>query len=125
MLSTIASRLLRTTLLLAAMTTASAAFAHAHLKDHTPASDSVVESSPQRLVLNFSEALEAKFSGVRLTGPQHNVIAIGPAQVNASDSKQLEVPVTQPLTPGKYNVEWHVVSVDGHKTQGQYTFSVK
>ena len=26
---------------------------------------------------------------------------------------------------GKYTVDWHVVSVDGHKTKGQYTFSVK
>ncbi|MDT1822847.1 hypothetical protein FPK54_23435, partial [Acinetobacter baumannii] len=25
----------------------------------------------------------------------------------------------------EYTVAWHVVSVDGHKTKGQYTFSVK
>ena len=25
----------------------------------------------------------------------------------------------------QYTVAWHVVSVDGHKTKGQYTFSVK
>ncbi|MBX9334482.1 copper resistance protein CopC, partial [Serratia marcescens] len=25
---------------------------------------------------------------------------------------------------GKYNVSWHVVSVDGHKTKGQYSFTV-
>ncbi|WP_288770824.1 copper resistance protein CopC, partial [uncultured Escherichia sp.] len=24
-----------------------------------------------------------------------------------------------------YTVDWHVVSVDGHKTKGHYTFSVK
>ncbi|EBS0022956.1 hypothetical protein DTE83_24205, partial [Salmonella enterica subsp. enterica serovar Enteritidis] len=24
-----------------------------------------------------------------------------------------------------YTVDWHVVSVDGHKTKGKYTFSVK
>ncbi|WP_250381188.1 copper resistance protein CopC, partial [Escherichia coli] len=27
--------------------------------------------------------------------------------------------------PGTYIVDWHVVSVDGHKTKGHYTFSVK
>ncbi|MDU5691430.1 MAG: copper resistance protein CopC, partial [Citrobacter freundii] len=31
----------------------------------------------------------------------------------------------QTLEAGKYTVDWHVVSVDGHKTKGQYTFSVK
>jgi len=35
------------------------------------------------------------------------------------------VPLEQPLTEGKYTVSWHVVSVDGHKTHGQYSFSVK
>ena len=34
-------------------------------------------------------------------------------------------PVAETLRPGEYTVAWHVVSVDGHKTKGQYTFSVK
>jgi methionine-rich copper-binding protein CopC len=33
--------------------------------------------------------------------------------------------VAETLPPGEYTVAWHVVSVDGHKTKGQYTFSVK
>ncbi|HIH4669070.1 TPA: copper resistance protein CopC [Citrobacter amalonaticus] len=39
--------------------------------------------------------------------------------------KQLIVPLDETLKPGQYTVNWHVVSVDGHKTKGQYTFSVK
>ena len=35
------------------------------------------------------------------------------------------VPLEQTLQPGNYTVDWHVVSVDGHKTRGTYTFSVK
>ena len=35
------------------------------------------------------------------------------------------VPMVAPLTPGSYTVKWHVVSVDGHKTEGSYRFSVK
>ncbi|HTC12301.1 MAG TPA: copper resistance protein CopC, partial [Acetobacteraceae bacterium] len=29
-----------------------------------------------------------------------------------------------PLKPGAYTVEWHVTSVDTHKTEGTFTFSV-
>ena len=38
---------------------------------------------------------------------------------------QLIVPLADSLKPGTYTVNWHVVSVDGHKTKGHYTFSVK
>ncbi|EPT4862193.1 copper resistance protein CopC, partial [Klebsiella pneumoniae] len=41
------------------------------------------------------------------------------------DQKQLIVPLADSLKPGTYTVDWHVVSVDGHKTKGHYTFSVK
>ena len=40
--------------------------AHAHLKQQSPAADSVV-SAPQSLTLNFSEGIEPGFSGVVVT----------------------------------------------------------
>jgi methionine-rich copper-binding protein CopC len=30
-----------------------------------------------------------------------------------------------PLAPGRYRVRWHVVSVDTHRTEGEYSFSVE
>ena len=48
-----------------------------------------------------------------------------PAKRNEQDQKQLIVPLADSLKPGTYTVDWHVVSVDGHKTKGHYTFSVK
>jgi methionine-rich copper-binding protein CopC len=35
----------------------------------------------------------------------------------------LQIPL-KPLPPGTYKVNWHVLSVDIHKTQGSYSFSV-
>jgi methionine-rich copper-binding protein CopC len=35
------------------------------------------------------------------------------------------VGLSQPLQAGSYQVNWHVLSVDGHKTAGSYRFSVK
>ncbi|MGQ7178833.1 CopC domain-containing protein YobA, partial [Escherichia coli] len=65
------------------------------------------------------------FSGAKITGPKNENIKTLPAKRNEQDQKQLIVPLADSLKPGTYIVDWHVVSVDGHKTKGHYTFSVK
>ncbi len=79
--------------------------------------------SPQALTLNFSEGIEPWFSGATITGPQQELIKTRPAKRNEQDKTQLIIPLEQPLKSGAYTVDWHVVSVDGHKTKGKYTFS--
>lgn len=102
-----------------------AVFAHAHLEHQYPAANAQVDAAPQALTLNFSEGIEAQFSGLTLTGPGDTAIETGKAKRNEKDKKQLIVPLSQPLQTGDYRVEWHVVSVDGHKTKGHYLFSVR
>lgn len=121
----IAGRALRLSLFLASCLSAAGAFAHAHLQQQLPAAGAVVAASPQALTLNFSEGIETQFSGVTLTGPQQKTITLGKPVRSDSNKAELTVPVEQALTPGEYTVDWHVVSVDGHKTKGQYTFTVK
>ena len=118
-------RIVSLTLFLAALTTSSAALAHAHLKGHYPLSDAEVSIAPQVITLDFSEGIEPNFSGVKLIGPEKIVVKTGKARRNAQDEKQLIVPIEDTLPSGGYSVEWHVVSVDGHKTKGQYQFTVK
>lgn len=115
----------RTLLLLASLAASPAVFAHAHLKHQYPAADANVTAAPQALTLNFSEGIEPKFSGVKVIGSQQQAVKIGAVKRNDNDKTQLIAPIEQALTPGEYTVEWHVVSVDGHKTQGSYRFSVK
>ncbi|MBZ7223945.1 CopC domain-containing protein YobA [Klebsiella grimontii] len=121
----IAGRALRLSLFLAGCLTSASAFAHAHLQQPLPAAGSEVDASPQALTLSFSEGIETQFSGVTLTGPQQKAIPLGKPVRSDNNKAQLTVPVEQALTPGAYTVDWHVVSVDGHKTKGQYTFTVK
>ncbi|OAT18867.1 CopC domain-containing protein YobA [Buttiauxella noackiae] len=111
--------------LFTALAVSSSAFAHAHLKHQYPAADAAVTAAPQAITLNFSEGVEANFSGLTLTGPQQTVVKTGTAKRNEKDDKQLIVPVEEAMKPGDYQVDWHVVSVDGHKTKGKYHFSVK
>ena len=120
-----AGRALRLSLFLAGCLTSAGAFAHAHLQQPLPAAGSEVDASPQALTLSFSEGIETQFSGVTLTGPQQKAIPLGKPVRSDNNKAQLTVPVEQALTPGAYTVDWHVVSVDGYKTKGQYTFTVK
>ncbi len=115
----------RTALVLLAALTAPAVFAHAHLKHQYPAADAAVTAVPQALTLNFSEGVETGFSGVSVTGDKEQIIKTGAIKRNEKDHTQLIVPLETPLKPGSYKVDWHVVSVDGHKTKGSYRFSVK
>lgn len=100
-------------------------WAHAHLQQQIPAANSEVSPAPTALTLNFSEGIEPGFSGVTLTGPDKRIIPVGKAARSESDNAQLIIPLNETLGGGLYTVEWHVVSVDGHKTKGQYQFSVK
>ncbi|HEY3983755.1 CopC domain-containing protein YobA [Cedecea sp.] len=121
----ISSRIATVAAFVAAMAVSPAVFAHAHLKQQSPAADSAVTASPQALTLSFSEGVEPGFSGVTVTGPQKSAVKTGKVKVAGADNKQLIVPVEEALKPGDYSVDWHVVSVDGHKTKGNYHFSVK
>ena len=122
---TIAGRALSAAVFLSAMLTTASAFAHAHLQQQIPAADSSVSVSPQALTLTFSEGVELSFSGVTLSGPQNKPVATGKLARSDGNKAQLTLPLNVPLAAGEYTVEWHVVSVDGHKTKGQYHFSVK
>ncbi|MBB6483854.1 copper homeostasis periplasmic binding protein CopC [Rhizobium lusitanum] len=115
------------TLLLATLTASLAlagqAFAHAHLKSSAPAADSAVKQTPAELDLTFTESLNLKFSGATVTGPDKKAVKTGASSLMDSD-KTLMVPVSDKLAPGKYTVDWHVLSTDGHKTNGTYSFTV-
>lgn len=120
-----ASRTAGALALLLSVFAAPSALAHAHLKHQYPAADAAVVAAPQALTLNFSEGIEPKFSGVTVRGDKEQVVKLGKAKRAENDATQLIIPLEQSLTPGTYTVEWHVVSVDGHKTKGSYHFSVK
>nr|WP_237657414.1 CopC domain-containing protein YobA [Serratia fonticola] len=117
-------RLLSTIFVLFVGLSSQQALAHAHLKVQTPAADATVSSAPKVLTLNFSEGIEPNFSGVKVTGPDNAVVKTGKLDLDPSNNTQINVPIESDLAAGKYQVSWHVVSVDGHKTKGQYSFTV-
>ncbi len=99
------------------------AMAHAHLKSAIPAAGGTVKAAPSEIDLTFSEGLNLKFSGIKVTGPDKTAVKTGEGMLMNGDTT-LMVPVSDRLAPGKYTVEWHVLSTDGHKTNGTYSFTV-
>lgn len=112
---------------LASLTMASNASAHAHLESQLPAADSTV-STPKELRLQFSEGVEEKFTKVSITSTAASgktmVEPVPGIATDRTDKKVLIVTPAAPLAAGEYKVEWHAVSVDTHKSEGSYSFSV-
>ena len=117
-----AKKVLTTVALLASFATASSTFAHAHLKSELPAADATV-SAPKELHLVFSEGVEAQFTQVKVSNGTA-AVAIKSIVTAPGDKKTLIVTPEKPLTAGTYKVEWHAVSVDTHKSDGAYGFTV-
>ena len=104
----------------AGLLAAGGAFAHAHLHASTPAADTTV-AAPKTLHLMFSEKLEPKFSTLEL-----KTAAGAPVAVKAKAAGDvIDATPKAALKPGAYTVDWKVLSTDGHKSQGSYSFTVK
>ena len=103
---------------------ASTVLAHAHLVAQVPAADTQVLAAPDALSLTFSEELEIGFSGITLKGPDGANVPTDKPALSPETPKRMMVPLDGAIAPGRYDVEWHVLSKDGHRTQGTYSFSI-
>lgn len=97
--------------------------AHAQLESANPSVGGAVAGSPSTVRLEFSEGVEARYSHVSITGPGGTVPVSSPS--NGGGKSSLVVKVGRKLQPGSYHVSWSVVSVDTHKTQGSFSFTVR
>ncbi len=103
---------------------AGAAFAHAQLDKAVPPVGGTV-TSPAEIRLKFTEGVEPRFSGIVLAGEGGAAVPLGAPSVDSADNSVLIAKVAKTLPPGVYTVTWHAVSVDTHKTQGSFSFTVK
>lgn len=91
-------------------------FAHVHLETSTPAANAKLAEAPAEITLDLSEAIEP----IDAKGARIDKSDVHTAPDNA---KRLIVSINAP-GPGVCKVTWHVLSVDTHKTQGSFSFSV-
>jgi methionine-rich copper-binding protein CopC len=94
--------------------------AHSLLIASVPPAGAVVNGAPA-VTLRFNNRVEKKLSQIRLVPPGGEAQALPVRTDGAVDALEAPVP---PLPPGRYRVDWRVLSTDGHVVSGTFAFSV-
>ncbi len=100
------------------------AIAHAFLDHAEPRVGSTVARPPAAVHVWFTQAVEPAFSKIEVFDAAGKEVDKKDSHVDPKDHYVLIVSTPQ-LAPGAYKVSWHVVSVDTHRTQGDFKFVVK
>jgi copper resistance protein C len=101
---------------------ASHAEAHAFLSRASPPVGSTVPA-PKAVDITFTEGVEPNFSSIVVQDAQGQRVDTGDVHTASADGLRLEVGL-KTLAPGTYTVIWHATSVDTHKTEGHFVFTV-
>ena len=106
---------------LALLARAAPASAHAFLERASPPVGSEIAASPPQIAI--TEGVEPLFSTIEVHGPNGAAISAGTPHVAPDNNRILSTQLPK-LPPGTYTVLWHVISVDTHKTEGSFQFTV-
>jgi methionine-rich copper-binding protein CopC len=96
-------------------------WAHAYPTVSSPENGAVLKESPQEVRIQFTEGLELAFSQITVKGSNGEVFSQGKMRQPAQDTLAIDL---KSLSPGSYVVEWQVLSVDTHVTEGVLRFTV-
>ena len=99
------------------------AWAHAHLVSAEPPVGGSVDAT-DTLRLTFSEGIEIAFSKIEIAGENGKDVGAAKIARDSGNDRIVIVTLAAKLAAGKYKVHWHVVSVDTHRTDGTFTFTV-
>jgi methionine-rich copper-binding protein CopC len=100
------------------------ALGHSGLQRTEPPAESNLKRPPSEVKLYFTERLEPAYSTVRVKDDNGAQVDRQDAHVDPSNPLLLRATL-QPLEQGAYTVNWRVLSVDGHVTEGRFAFQVK
>jgi methionine-rich copper-binding protein CopC len=107
---------------LSVVTGAPVANAHAEGVASSPVDNTRV-ASPSQISVTFTENLILEYSYIALFDGAGNPVPQGPATVDAS-GRVLSSAIPETLAAGIYRVVWNALSVDGHETDGEFSFEV-
>jgi methionine-rich copper-binding protein CopC len=96
------------------------AAAHAFLDHAEPRVGNTVATAPREVTLWFTQKLEPAFSSITVTNSAGQRVDTGKTRVSGN---QMSVSLRSGGA-GTYRVNWRVLSVDTHRTDGNFTFRV-
>jgi copper resistance protein C len=103
-----------------AMCISTTAFAHSHLSGSNPADGDVITEPLSEIVLEFDGTIEqGSFMDVTTTDGKDVEI-----EELIIDDGTLTGTVAEPLPNGEFQVNWNIISADGHPLEGEFSFTV-
>jgi len=106
--------------------------AHTALVRTMPAAEAVVAQPPREVRFWFNEPIERYFSRIEVF---RAVLDPGTGAVQPGEridqgwlpgpraAREVGVRLSETLTPGRYVVQWMVLAIDAHRTQGSFMFT--
>ena len=102
---------------------AARANAHGFLEHSDPSVGSKVHSAPAAVRIWFTEAIEPRFSSIQVFDATGKQVDKKDTHSDPPNRSQLQVSLPR-LGPGSYKVIWRIVSVDTHRTNGDFRFQI-
>lgn len=100
------------------------AWAHATLVKSEPPRRASLSESPKQVQLWFNEEIEASYASVEVLDSDNTIVSVEKPKAVENDLKSVELALPE-LNPGRYKVQFRVLSVDGHVVESSYDFRIK
>lgn len=101
-----------------------AAVPHALPERAQPGVGAVLAQAPATVTIYFDSRLEPFFSKLVVTDARGVKVSLGDGELAPGNAKALSVGLAV-AGKGAYRVHWDVVSHDGHRARGDYSFTVQ
>lgn len=106
---------------LALLLTAFSAYAHAILKESSPALHGSVQGPAVKIRLKFNSRIDAAHSRIYLKGDD----GVRPIEIAGQTLPDTLLGEVKGVKPGEYRIQWQVLAIDGHITRGEVPFTVR
>ena len=110
--------------LLAGLIHTSQVYAHATLTKSEPPRRASLSVPPKHIQLWFNEEIEGSYASISVIDSDENSITDAVPELVPDDLKSVVLPIPE-LNPGRYTVQYRVLSVDGHVVESSFGFMVK
>jgi methionine-rich copper-binding protein CopC len=111
-------------LILSALLPPATALAHAFPVRQVPGAGAVLTQAPAAVTIHFDSELEPRLSTLVVRDAQGAQVSADKGKVDAHDHTVLSARLTA-VRKGTYHVYWHAETRDGHRTEGDYIFTVQ
>jgi copper transport protein len=98
--------------------------AHAVVVETSPSIDGIVDRSPARVEVRFSEPVELAFGALRVYDTDRSRVDAAAARHAPGAVDVIVVPLEPNLADGTYTTTYRVVSADSHPIEGGFVFHV-